>query len=179
MHVKAASAPAAVTLVPHELVRSARLFAVLPLDLDSALSSARPRGDTSIHAGDVWPRTHLEQVLTGSRLLHAPHLPGGQASANVRRVHMKRARTCAACTPQLAQGIRTHAARRPARPPPRRHKRITTRARANAARRPATRGVIGTFAPGNGNDITHLQDHFVVDSNIFNARLHVLSCDVG
>ncbi len=59
-HVKVANAPAAVTLVPHELARSARLFAVFPLDLASALSCARPRGDTSIHAGDVWPRTHSE-----------------------------------------------------------------------------------------------------------------------
>ena len=33
--------------------------------------------------------------------------------------------------------------------------------------------------PGKGNDITHLQDHVVVDSKIFNARLHVLSCDVS
>ncbi len=31
----------------------------------------------------------------------------------------------------------------------------------------------------NGHDITHLQDHVVVDSKIFNARLHVLSCDVS
>jgi hypothetical protein len=73
----------------------------LPLDLASALSCARPRGDTSIHAEGVWPRTHSEYVLAGSRLLHAPHIPGGQTSANVRRVHMKRARTCASCTPQL------------------------------------------------------------------------------
>jgi hypothetical protein len=35
------------------------------------------------------------------------------------------------------------------------------------------------FAPGNGNAITHLQDHVVVDSKIFNARLGVLRCDVS
>jgi hypothetical protein len=45
----------------------------------------------------------------------------------------------------------------------RRHTRTTTR---------------HSFAPGNRSDITHLQDHVVVDSKILNA-LHVLSCDVS
>jgi hypothetical protein len=67
--------------------------------------------------------------------------------------------------------MRAHAARRPARPPPRRHGRTTTWARAHAARRPArpraashAHNHAALLAPGNGNDITHLQDHIVVDS---------------
>jgi hypothetical protein len=90
------------------------------------------------------------------------HIPGGQTIANVRRVHMKRARTCAARTPQLAHGMRARMQ------PDGRHD--------HARRRTTTRQ---SFAPGNGNDITHLQDHVVVDSKIFNARLRVLSCDVS
>jgi hypothetical protein len=77
----------------------------------------------------------------------------------MRRVHKKRARTCAACTTQLAHGMRARM-----QPDGRHDTRTTTR---------------HSFAPGNGNEITHLQDHVVVDSKIFNAQLHVRSCDVS
>jgi hypothetical protein len=68
----------------------------------------------------------------GSRLLHAPHT--WTASANVRRVHMKRARTCAARTWDARECSRT------AGTTSRRAHRTTTRARAHAARRPARHG---------------------------------------
>jgi hypothetical protein len=59
---------------------------------------------------------------------------------------------------------------------PRRHKRITTRARAHAARRPARprAASLALICAGQRDDITHLQDQVVVDSKIFNARLHVV-----
>jgi hypothetical protein len=96
-----------------------------------------------------------------------------ETSASVRSLH----------TAARTWNARAHAARRPARPPPRRHERITMRARAHRMQPDGRHGHARrhrhSSAPGNGNDITHLQDHVVVDSNIFNARLHVLSCDVS
>ena len=99
----------------------------------------------------------------------------------MRRVHMKRARTCAARTwnaRACGQTAGTNA---------RRAHRTSTRARARAARRPARpRGVISAQPRGNNLrratetiSITHLQDHVVVESKIFNARLHVLRCHVS
>ena len=176
MHVKVAKAPAAVTLVPHELVRSTCLFAVFPLDLDSALSSARPHGDTSIHAGDVWARTHSEYVLTGSRRLHAPHTWRADERERAARAHETSANVRSLHTAARTWNARAHAARRPARPPrgvisasPRGRARMEPDGRHGHARRHWH-----SFAPGNGDDITHLQDQVVVDSKIFNARLHVV-----
>jgi hypothetical protein len=98
---------------------------------------------------------------------------------------MKRARTCTACTPQLSHGMSARMQ------PDGRHDRpcgvLDARSRGRAsmqpdgrhghARRHTRTTTRHSFAPGNGNDITHLQDHVVVDSKILNARLHVLSCD--
>ncbi len=80
----------------------------------------------------------------------------------MRRVHMKRARTCAACTPQLPRtwNARAHAARRPARP--------RTASPHSAL---ICAGQRKRYHAPSGSCRRRLEKKI-------NARLHVLSCDV-
>ncbi len=78
MHVKVANVPAGVAHVPHELVRSARLFAVFPLDLDVD----QLRVDAHVEVGQVIVLDEGESVeAAGSNNIAENGLPTARLAA--------------------------------------------------------------------------------------------------
>ena len=80
MHVEVANAPAAVALVPHELVRCARLFAVFILDLDVD----QLRVDAHVELGQVIVLDEGESVeVAGSGSIAEDGLAAARLAAEV------------------------------------------------------------------------------------------------